>query len=111
MALGHYPRGVLSTTEISGLDREVNPQGESGTCIPALTPIRNFERHAWLPSRRLCMLKMDSFRRVMPAHFFRIGAYARGVLSFDLEALDGWYGVNTHTSHWTLKTKTVASSV
>ncbi len=69
------------------------------------------------------MLKMDGFRRVMLTDFFRIGAYARGVLSFDLpvrqahgpdpstmlrvmvrysnhealegEALDRWYGVNT----------------
>ena len=74
---------------------DITPQGESGTIIAALTSIRDFEHHAWLPSRRLCMLKMDSFRRVMLTDFFRIGAHARGILSFDLEALDRWYGVNT----------------
>ncbi len=29
-----------------------------------------------------------------PSCSIRIGAHARGVLSFDLEALDRWYGVN-----------------
>ncbi len=53
--------------------------------VHGLTPIRDFERHAWLPSRRLCMLKMDSFRGVMLTDFIRIGAYAWGVL---------WYGAN-----------------
>ena len=38
--------------------------------------------------------EMGYFYRPFPTVSFWIGAHVRGVLSFDLEALDGWYGVN-----------------
>jgi hypothetical protein len=88
VALGHCPRGEFRTfTPFQPCwigDASFSHDGVGTGFIPALTPIRDFGGHPWLPSYRQWMVKRDSFDRFILAVIFRIGAHARGVL---------WYGV------------------